>query len=284
MDYNRLRATPGRSVALEAYDPADTCGYQSKKDAVEKLQTDIALLEDLQDVLSAQGRNAVLIIFQGMDTSGKDGAVKHVMSGVNPVAVNVYPFRAPSEEERRHDFLWRCSRVLPERGRISIFNRSYYEDVIVTRVHPALLSLPQTDPPAEFWKARYRAINAFEQHLTDEGTLVLKFFLHLSKKEQTKRLSARIGDAGKQWKVSVSDLKERTFWDDYMRAYEKALHETSTEAAPWYVIPADHKYVARVNIAGIIVERLRALGMSYPTLTPEVARAVKEAGAAALAE
>ena len=246
--------------------------YASKGDAVAQLQADTAELEKLQEVLSAQGKYAVLIVLQGMDTSGKDGTVKHVMSGVNPIGVNVYGFKAPSDEERRHDFLWRCEKVLPERGRIAIFNRSYYEDVLIVRVHPELLGARQSEASGKFWRHRYESINAFERHLHQENTIVLKFFLHISKDEQRKRLKARIDDPSKQWKCSIYDLKERAYWDQYMEAYEDAISATDTDDAPWHVIPADHKYAARVAVASAIVRRLKKLDLAYPAISPEVAR------------
>jgi PPK2 family polyphosphate:nucleotide phosphotransferase len=283
MDYQRFMVPPQRPLGLDVFDPADRCGFGGKHEAEQKLKDDIRELESLQSVLAAQTRYGVLIVFQGMDTAGKDGAVKHVMSGVNPAGVDVYPFKAPSEEEKRHDFLWRSSKVLPERGRIAIFNRSYYEDVVVTRVHPEFLGPFESAASTEsFWENRFDAIRSFEKHLTNEGTVILKFFLHLSKEEQARRLKARMDDPEKQWKVSLGDLAERTHWDDYMRAYERALEATSSQEAPWYVIPADEKFVAHVVIAGAIVKRLRALDLHYPALAPEIAAKLKEAGAAAL--
>lgn len=283
MDYQRLIVSAGRPPDLNAFDPADRCGFEEKHQAEDKLKDDIKELEQLQSVLAAQTAYGVLIVFQGMDTAGKDGAVKHVMSGVNPAGVDVHPFKRPSEEERRHDFLWRAAKVLPERGRIAIFNRSYYEDVVVTRVHPESLGPLAPQASSElFWESRYEAIRGFEKHLTDEGTVILKFFLHLSKGEQTRRLKARIDDPAKQWKISPADLSERSHWDEYMRAYARALGATSTQDAPWYVIPADEKFVAHVLIAGAVVKRLRALDMRYPELAPEIAAQLKQAGAAAL--
>lgn len=284
MNPEALIAPPGKHLSLAKCDPGERCGFASKDDALTRLQTDVAKLEKLQDVLSAQGKYAVLIVFQGMDTAGKDGAVKHVMSGVNPIGVNVYGFKAPSEEERRHDFLWRCEKVLPERGRIAIFNRSYYEDVLIVRVHPELLGSRMNEDSEQFWGRRHDAINAFERHLVSENTIVLKFFLHLSKDEQGRRLRARINDPAKQWKCSIYDLKERTFWDKYMTAYEEAISATSTQAAPWYIIPANHKYVARVAIANAIVARLEKLDLKYPAISPAVAKELKEVGEAALAD
>lgn len=282
MKLSSLAIRPGSEVDLSKFDADDNLGYKNKDDALGRLASDISDLGKLQEVLSAQAKYAVLIVFQGMDTAGKDGAVKHVMSGINPIGVNVYGFKRPSDEERAHDFLWRCEKVLPERGRIAIFNRSYYEDVLITRVHPELLG--SRAPGKDFWKHRYEAINAFERHLHEEGTIVIKFFLHITKDEQRDRLRARIEDPDKQWKCSVYDLKERQFWDDYMRVYEKALARTSTGDAPWYVVPANHKYVARTAIAATIVGRLKELDLAYPPLDPAVAKELQEVGAQVLAD
>lgn len=283
MDYQRFKVPPDGTFELKARDPADRCGLDGKQEAEQKLNDDIAELEALQAVLAAQTRYGVLIVFQGMDTAGKDGAVKHVMSGVNPAGVDVFPFKAPSEEEKRHDFLWRSYKVLPERGRIAIFNRSYYEDVVVTRVHPEFLGpFAGEAGSSSFWEHRFKAIRAMEKHLTGQGTLILKFFLHISKDEQARRLQARIDDPKKQWKISLTDFSERLRWDDYMRAYEQALQATSTEDAPWYVVPANDKHVARAVVAGALVKRLRALDLHFPVLAPEVFAQIKEAAAAAL--
>lgn len=283
MDYQRFKVPPDGPFELKARDPADRCGLHGKQEAEQKLNDDIAELETLQAVLAAQIRYGVLIVFQGMDTAGKDGAVKHVMSGVNPAGVDVFPFKAPSEEEKRHDFLWRSYKVLPERGRIAIFNRSYYEDVVVTRVHPEFLGPFAAEAgSSSFWERRFKAIRAMEKHLTGQGTVILKFFLHISKDEQARRLQARIDDPKKQWKISLTDFSERLHWDDYMRAYEQALQATSTEDAPWYVVPANDKHVARAVVAGALVQRLRALDLHFPVLAPEVFAQIKEAATAAL--
>lgn len=266
-----------------ALDPRDTGKYDSKDDAQQKLASDIATLADLQDKLYAEARNGVLVVLQGMDTAGKDGVVKHVMSGLNPAGVDVYSFKQPSEEEQRHDYLWRASKVLPERGRIAIFNRSYYEDVIVTRVHPQLLGHGQRRAVEEgegFWKRRFREIANFERYLVDNGVVVVKFFLHISKEEQRKRLLKRLDDPSKQWKFSMSDASERAYWDDYMRAYEDMLEHTSNDCAPWYAIPANHKWFARLTVAEIIVDRLQELHPQYPKTGAELQerlRKVKEA-------
>ena len=209
-------------------------------------------------------------------SAGKDGAIKHVMSGVNPEGVSVHSFRAPAGEELRHDYLWRCARVLPEHGRIGIFNRSYYEEVLIKRVHPELLGDDRAAAEdGDFWEARYRDINHFEQYLVRNRIFVLKLFLHLSKEEQRKRFLARIDDPTKQWKFSPADLSERRFWDQYVKAYEAMLRATSTTIAPWYVIPADHKWVARLTIADIVVHMLRSLDLTYPPLADDVRAAIE---------
>ena len=278
MDYAELVAQPGKAVSLKHFDPAAKLGFAHKEDAGSSLQRDVEKLEKLQALLAAARTYGVLIVFQGMDTAGKDGAVKHVMSGVNPAGVDVYPFKKPSDEESLHDFLWRSVKALPERGRISIFNRSYYEDVVVVRVHPEFLR-ERKDVSKEFWENRFHAIRAFERHLTNEKTVVLKFFLHISKEEQARRLRERIDDPAKQWKISLTDLSERKYWDRYMEVYEDAIANTTTKEAPWHIIPADHKFVARVAVADIIVQRLQALDLQFPSIAPEVAAQLRAAGA-----
>jgi PPK2 family polyphosphate:nucleotide phosphotransferase len=225
-----------------------------------------------QELLYADDRYAVLMILQAMDTAGKDGTIKHVMSGVNPQGCQVFSFKRPTAEEVDHTFLWRYMTCLPERGRIGIFNRSYYEDVLVVKVHPEILPVRQLPPGKvndKFWAARYDDVNAFERHLVRNGTVVLKFFLHVSKKEQKKRLLARLDDPAKQWKFSAADLAERARWDDYMEAYEDALSATSTDWAPWYVIPADAKWVTRAAVAAVLAKTIKGLDLSYPTLSPQ---------------
>lgn len=268
-----LIAQPGRHIDLRDFDPGLTCDFKNKNDARAKLSADIENLAALQDVFYAQGRFALLIIFQGMDASGKDGVIKHVMSGINPQGVNVYSFKTPSAEDLAHDFLWRSTRVLPERGRIGIFNRSYYEEVGVVRVHPRLReseNVPTDVGDSAFWKERFEDIVALETHLVRNGTLVLKFFLHVSKNEQRKRLLERIDSADKNWKFSLADIREREYWDRYGDVYGKMLTHTSSAVAPWYVIPADHKWFTRVAVADVIVERLTALGLAYPQLGEEL--------------
>ncbi len=272
IDRDALLAKPGHDINLAKFDSGFTAGFKAKADAREKLSDDTKHLSRLQDTLYADQRYAVLIIFQGMDAAGKDGAIRHVMSDVSPQGVDVHPFKQPSTEELSHDYLWRCGKVLPERGKIGIFNRSYYEELTIVRVHAALLeaeSLPSHPSGDDLWKDRYQDIVAFERHLARNGTIILKFFLHLSKDEQRKRFLKRIDTPDKNWKVSAADAHERTFWDSYQRAYEQLLTHTSTESAPWYIIPADHKWFTRLAVADIIVSRLKALGLKYPTLTSE---------------
>lgn len=235
------------------------------------LEQNRAALASAQELLWASNTYSVLIILQGMDTSGKDGTIKHVLSGVNPQGCKVYSFKVPTDEELDHTFLWRFWRALPNRGEIGIFNRSYYEDVIVVRVHPGLLvNLPPGKRGKKFWNARYEDINNFEQHLARNGTVILKFFLHISRDEQKKRLLERLREEDKYWKFSLSDIAERRSWDEYQHAYEEALSSTSTDIAPWHVIPADHKWVARTLIADIITSRIQSLDLSYPSVPPDV--------------
>jgi PPK2 family polyphosphate:nucleotide phosphotransferase len=271
-----LIVPPGHEVRLAGFDPRATPGFKKRADAEERLASDLARLEVLQEVFAATRSHALLIVLQGMDSSGKDGAIKHVMSGVNPQGVDVTSFKTPTDEEVAHDFLWRCSRVLPERGRIGIFNRSYYEDVVVVRVHEEMLARENVTPQKNIWTERFEDINAFERHLTRNGTLVLKFFLHLSKDEQRKRLLERLDDENKNWKFSVNDVHERRYWDNYQTAYEQMLGATSTSWAPWYVIPADHKWFGRTAIAGIIVAKLKALGLAYPRVAGEAAQTLAQ--------
>ncbi|HME81758.1 MAG TPA: polyphosphate kinase 2 family protein [Candidatus Eremiobacteraceae bacterium] len=278
MDTRSLVWTPGKRSRLRDVDPADTNGYAGKHEARDKLRADIKKLSKLQDVLSAGAEHGILIIFQGMDSAGKDSAVKHVMSGVNPQGIDVHSFRQPTEEERRHDYLWRCARVLPERGRMGIFNRSYFEEVLIVRVHPELLG-PRLAAGASsaFWKRRYRDINGFERYLVDNRIHVLKFFLYISKEEQAKRLLARLERPDKYWKFSAADLQQRKYWPAYMKAYEDMLNATSTPWAPWNVIPADHKWFAHVAIADIIVRELRSLKLAYPSLPSGLRKALRAA-------
>ncbi|MHB8432315.1 MAG: polyphosphate kinase 2 family protein [Candidatus Tyrphobacter sp.] len=272
MDHADLLANPGTEIRLGDFDPALTCDFKNKHDAEDKLKTDIERLAALQDVFYADGQRAALIVFQGMDAAGKDGAIKHVMSGVNPQGVDVHSFKTPSMEELGHDYLWRCAKVLPERGRIGIFNRSYYEEVGVVRVHTPLLEserLPPEMAGSELWNARFQDIVDFERHLVRNGTLILKFFLNVSRDEQRKRLLKRIDTTEKNWKITVADVREREFWPDYQHAYEQMLTHTSTDAAPWYVIPADHKWFTRAAVADVLVARLNDLHLAYPQVSDE---------------
>ena len=265
---DKYRVKPQEDVDLAKRDPGLTSGYRDKSSAAAKLKKDIDDLVAVQDAFGAQTRSGLLVVFQGMDTAGKDGAIKHVMSGINPQGVNVCAFKQPSEDERHHDYMWRSMKVAPERGRIGIFNRSYYEEVLVTRVHPELLSdVVHGRPDQKFWKRRFEDIVAYERYLVRNGIHVLKFFLHISKEEQARRLVARIDDPKKRWKFNEADVRQRAFWKDYMAAYEKMLGATSTDLAPWYVIPSDHKWFTRVAVADILVARLKSLKPRYPQLT-----------------
>ncbi len=266
---NAYRVGDGRKFRLKDVDPGDTAHIESKGEAAELLEKGVARLADLQDVLYAQDRWGVLLIFQAMDAAGKDGAIKHVMSGVNPQGCQVFSFKAPSAEERDHDYLWRTSKSLPERGRIGIFNRSYYEETLVVRVHPEFLEaqkLPASLITKRIWKERYEDINNFERYLARNGYVVLKFFLHVSKKEQKKRFLKRLDEEQKNWKFSSSDAQERGHWDEYMEAYEDMIRATSSEHAPWYVVPANNKWFTRLVVAAAVVDALSSLDLHYPTL------------------
>jgi PPK2 family polyphosphate:nucleotide phosphotransferase len=275
----------GKSIQLDDYDPAwagdpKLPKAERKRFAAEVLTQDVSALAEAQDRLFAANTWSILIILQAMDAAGKDSTIKHVMSGVNPQGCQVYSFKHPSDEEVDHNFLWRYARVAPERGRIGIFNRSYYEEVLIVRVHPELVlarRIPKVRVDDDFWADRYADINAFERHLTRNGTVVLKFFLHLSKDEQRKRFLKRLKDPRKQWKFAPADLAERAHWDDYMKAYEAALGATSTQWAPWYVIPADHKWVSRALVARIITTTIQALDLRYPEITDAQREVLAEA-------
>lgn len=284
----KIIAKPGEKHKVSDYQTGYTAGLN--KDEAERLLTEnTEKLAKLQDKLYAQDRYSVLVIFQAMDAAGKDGTVKHVMSGINPQGCQVYSFKQPSAEELDHDYLWRIYKCLPERGRIGIFNRSHYEDVLVAKVHPSIVlngKLPKInkieDIDDKFWKKRYRQINDLERHLTENGTIILKFFLNVSHEEQEKRFLARLDDESKNWKFSASDLKEREHWDDYMKAYSDMLTHTSTEDAPWYVIPADNKWFMRYAVGEIICDRINDLKLHYPVLT-ETAKQELEAAKKILA-
>ena len=280
MDTSRFRVRPGRRVDLRRYDPDDTRPFKNKEKASDRLARGLERMVALQDVLYAQNQWAVLLIFQAMDAAGKDSAIKHVMSGLNPQGTQVFAFKRPSDEELDHDYLWRTVKALPERGRIGIFNRSYYEEVLVVRVHPEILAgqrLPDPLVTRHLWKERYQDINAFERYLARNGMVVLKFFLHVSKEEQRRRLLERLDQPAKNWKFQESDLGERDRWDDYMRAYEQALSQTSTAHAPWFVVPADHKWFTRLVIAELIVEALEGLDLAYPKVSKAHLEALAEA-------
>lgn len=258
----------GKHFALRKLDPAATAGIKNKAEARERLEKGVNRLAELQDVLYAHDKYAVLIIFQAMDAAGKDSTIKHVMSGVNPQGCQVFSFKSPSAEELDHDYMWRSMRALPERGRIGIFNRSYYEEVLVVRVHPELLKL-QKLPPAcleNVWERRFQDINNIERYLVHNAVIPIKFFLHVSKQEQLNRFLKRLDDPSKNWKFSASDVQERQRWDDYMAAYEDMLKNTSTKHAPWYVIPADKKWYTRVAVIETIIARLEELDLHYPAV------------------
>jgi PPK2 family polyphosphate:nucleotide phosphotransferase len=275
-----FRVREGDKIRLKDWPTRVKSFYTSKRGYEELLAAHVDKLRELQSLLYAHNRYALLLVFQGMDTSGKDGVVKHVMSGINPQGCQVYSFKQPSAEELEHDFLWRTTKRLPERGRIGIFNRSYYEEVLVVRVHPEILkgeNLPaETLEDPKFWEHRYRSILDQERHLHRNGTRILKFFLHLSREEQRRRFLARIDDGEKNWKFSRSDFEERRFWKDYQRAYEDCLAATSTELAPWFVVPADDKENARLIVSQAIVETLGSLKMSYPKYDKERRRELQE--------
>jgi PPK2 family polyphosphate:nucleotide phosphotransferase len=272
MNHERFIIKAGAKISLKDYDPDYTGQYATKTDALGKLESDVEQIGKYQDILYADNKYALLLIFQAMDAAGKDGTIKHVMSGINPQGCQVYSFKSPSHEELDHDYLWRTSKALPERGRIGIFNRSYYEEVLIVRVHPEILAnqqLPQLPPENEIWKQRFWDINNFEQYLTNNGIVILKFFLNISKSEQKKRFMKRIDLPEKNWKFSVNDAKERAYWDDYMKAYEDAFNHTSTKIAPWYVIPSNNKWFARLTVADIICTKLKELNLKYPTVSDE---------------
>jgi len=259
----------GSSFRLKEVDPGDTLELSSedKPRAKEALAMGVQALTELQDMLYAQDRWAMLLIFQAMDAAGKDGAIKHVMSGVNPQGCQVYSFKAPTSEDLDHDYLWRCMKCLPERGRIGIFNRSYYEETLVVRVHPAILENAKLPPKLvnnDIWKGRFKDIRNFERYLTRNGVIIRKFFLHVSKDEQKRRFLARLDDPEKKWKFSANDAKEREFWDDYMKAYEDMIRNTASDEAPWYVVPADNKWFTRVVVAAATIDALASLDLEYP--------------------
>ena len=278
----RYRVEDGRHFRLKDYDPADTHGLNSefKKEAKDLLANGVQELSRLQEILAAQDLWGLLVIFQAMDAAGKDGTIKHVMSGVNPQGVHVASFKVPTAEELSHGYLWRTSQQAPARGRIGIFNRSYYEEVLVVRVHPEVLAnekLPKRLMTKKIWEERYEDIENFERYLTRNGIAVVKFFLNVSKKEQKRRFLERLDTPEKNWKYSASDAKEREFWDTYQEAYEDAIRATASEFAPWYVVPADHKWFTRLVVAQVLVDELKGLDLEYPTVSGAQKKALAEA-------
>ncbi len=276
--WKQFRVPAGKKCRLKDYDPqwvgdGDLPKAKRKEFAGKLLSEDVSQLADAQNLLYAANSWSILLIFQAMDAAGKDSTIKHVMSGVNPQGCQVFSFKHPSAEELDHNFLWRCMKALPERGRIGIFNRSYYEEVLIVKVHPELVAaqrIPDAKPGRDkFWQTRYDDINAFERHLTRNGTRILKFFLNVSKEEQRKRFLDRLDQPDKRWKFSPADVDERRFWDDYMAAYAEALTQTSTKWAPWYVIPADHKWVTRALVARILTNEIQTLGLRAPEVTAD---------------
>jgi PPK2 family polyphosphate:nucleotide phosphotransferase len=284
----RYRIDDPEHFKLAAFDPADTGGLDLDKDnAKAMLEQDVERLAKLQERLYAHDRWALLVVLQAMDAAGKDGVIKHVMSGVNPQGCEVHPFKAPNAEELDHDFLWRVAMRLPQRGRIGIFNRSHYEEVLVVRVHPEMLAhqkLPKQVVGKDIWKQRFKDIRGFERHLARNGVAVVKFFLHISKEEQQQRLLARVDEPAKRWKFSMTDIAERKLWDKYMDAYEDAIRATSREEAPWYVVPADHKWFARLVVAAAMIDALDALDLEYPKVEGKALVELQQVRAALVAE
>jgi PPK2 family polyphosphate:nucleotide phosphotransferase len=278
-----FRVKDGAGFRLARIDPAETLGFESKDDVADTVARGVERLSALQEKLYAEHRWAVLLVFQALDAAGKDSTIKHVMSGVNPQGCEVFSFKAPSNEDLDHDFIWRAARCLPERGRIGIFNRSYYEEVLVVRVHPELLArekLPEPLVTKDIWKERFEDIVAFERHLARNGTVILKFFLHVSRAEQRSRFLERLDKAAKNWKFSAADLAERQHWDAYMAAYEEMIRNTATPGAPWYVVPADHKWFTRLVVVEAIIAALEKLDLAFPTVPPGERKALKAARAA----
>jgi PPK2 family polyphosphate:nucleotide phosphotransferase len=274
------RIDNGKHFRLKDFDPADTGDWKSEDEAKHQLRKDIARMADLQARLYAENNWSVLMILQAMDAAGKDGTIKHVMSGVNPEGCDVHSFKAPSQTELQHDFLWRTTRHLPERGHIGIFNRSYYEEVLVVRVHSKVLkdeNLPPSLITKKIWQERFEDIHAFERHMARNGTVIRKFFLHLSKKEQNKRFLARLDEPAKNWKFSDADLHEREYWDDYQDAYEDTIRNTASKHAPWYVVPADNKWYTHLVVAAAIVETLEELKPAFPKVDAAKRKEIEEA-------
>lgn len=279
-----LLVKPGTKISLKDYDTNYKADFKDKDDAAGKLEKDIQRLSELQDILYAQDNYSLLIVFQAMDAAGKDSTIKHVMTGINPQGCDVISFKQPTSEELAHDYLWRIHNALPPRGKIGIFNRSHYEEVLVVRVHPEYLlneNLPGIDSLSDinkdFWNRRYDDINNFEKHISNNGVKIIKFFLNVSKKEQKKRFLKRIEELEKNWKFSAGDLKERALWDKYMNAYEEALSHTSTEYAPWYIIPADNKWFMRAAVSDIITGTLESMNLRYPEINDRIRKELNEA-------
>jgi len=277
-----FRVTEGKQFRLKHFDPEDTLGFKSedKLKAREALQWGVNILAELQDKLYAQDRWAVLLIFQAMDAAGKDGVIKHVMSGINPQGCQVFSFKAPTNEDLDHDFLWRCMKYLPERGRIGIFNRSYYEETLIVRVHENILNnqkLPEKLVTKHIWDERFQDIRNFEKYLIRNGVIIRKFFLHVSKEEQKKRFLERIDNPQKNWKFSSADAKERSHWNDYMKAYEDMIRNTATKDSPWYIIPADNKWFTRLVVAATVIDTLASLDLKYPEIGEEKHKELAEA-------
>jgi PPK2 family polyphosphate:nucleotide phosphotransferase len=278
--WKRYLAKPGRRFRLSDIDPRDTAGFKSRESAQKRLQKGLEALNAHQEKLYAQDRYALLLIFQAMDAAGKDSTIRHVMSGLDPQGCQVFSFKQPSSEELDHDFLWRTNKCLPERGRIGVFNRSYYEEVLIVRVHPNILAgqkLPEEHVTKRIWDERFESIRALEKHLARNGTAIRKFFLHVSKDEQRRRFLERLDRPEKNWKFSLGDVGERAHWKEYQRAYEDAIDNTSTADAPWYVVPADHKWFTRMVVADVIVDALEGLDLRFPTLSGAKKHELKEA-------
>ena len=278
IDIKQFKFDGKSKFRISKVDPGSTGKFKSKQEAEERLEKNILTMRDLQEKLYADATYSILIIIQAMDTAGKDGAIKHVMSGLNPQGTEVHSFKQPSAEELNHDYLWRAHKSLPQRGQFGIFNRSYYEDVLVVRVHDLLgkQKLPAELITGDVWERRFRQINQFERYLNDNGTIVIKIFLHISKEEQKKRLLARIEDKAKNWKFSEADLIEREYWEQYQACYEEGVRKTGTDVAPWYVVPADKKWFARLVVSEIIVRRLEALKLKFQTLDKEQLKSLEK--------
>ena len=280
MNVHRFRVRHNDRKALSRYETGDTGPFHDKAAGIAYLEKGLAQLARRQAQLYAQDRYSLLLVFQGMDAAGKDHAIRHVMSGISPQGVTVHSFKQPSAEELDHDYLWRVARALPERGRIGIFNRSHYEEVVAVRVHPQYLKAEKLPPPLvtkKIWDERFDDINAFERHLARNGTIILKFFLHVSRPEQKRRLLARLDDPAKNWKFSETDVLDRADWNEYQRAYADAIAATSHKHAPWYVVPADHKWFAQAFVADVVVQTLDRLDLSFPALSPAQRRSLARA-------